>query len=429
MKGKDSQGIGRLKFGEGRPLMLKIIYPNCCGIDVHKTFVVAVVAITDKQGITTYHRKRFSTFTNGLVQLRDWLEYYSCFDVCMESTGKYWIPVFNILEKSCKICLAHPKYVKAIRGKKTDKKDAQWIADLFKHDLVASSFIPPLKIRQLRDLFRYRMKLTQLQVSEKNRYQNCLTWSNLQIASVVSDVFGKSAQAIIQSILDNPEDKPNIEQLVHKRMKNKVQDLEIAIEGDVTPEQAEKIRIIKEHYDALAVCKEDLETMIRKLGQEYQEQVKLIQTVPGFKEELSALRILSEIGADMTVFSTAGKLCSWGGLVPANNESAGKKFSTRISKGGHYLKPFLVQIANAVVKSEKHPELRNKYLKLKKRRGHRKAIIAICRRLLVAIYHVLLKQESYNPRLQGLTEIRNPDKTMSVQDAVRFAQQHGFNVL
>ena len=347
----------------------------------------------------------------------------------MESTGKYWIPVFNILEKSCKICLAHPKYVKAIRGKKTDKKDAQWIADLFKHDLVASSFIPPLKIRQLRDLFRYRMKLTQLQVSEKNRYQNCLTWSNLQIASVVSDVFVKSAQAIIQSILDNPEDKPNIEQLVHKRMKDKVQDLKIAIEGEVTPKQDEKIRIIKEHYDALAVCKEDLETMIRKLGQEYQEQVKLIQTVPGFKEELSALRIISEIGADMIVFNIVGKLCSWSGLVPANNESAGKKFSTRILKGGHYLKPFLVQIANAVVKSEKHPELRNKYLKLKKRCGHRKAIIAICRRLLVAIYHVLLKQESYNPRLQGLTEIRNPDKTMSVQDAVRFAQQHGFNVL
>lgn len=429
MKGKNSQGIGRLKFGEGRTLMLKIIYPNCCGIDVHKTFVVAVIAITDKQGLTSYHRKRFSTFTNGLVQLRDWLEYYSCFDVCMESTGKYWIPVFNILEKSCKICLAHPKYVKAIRGKKTDKKDAQWIADLFKHDLVVSSFIPPLKIRQLRDLFRYLMKLTQLQVSEKNRYQNCLTWSNLQIASVVSDVFGKSAQAIIQSILDNPEDKPNIEQLVHKRMKDKVQDLKIAIEGEVTSEQAEKIRIIKEHYDALAVCKEDLETMIRKLGQEYQEQVKLIQTVPGFKEELSALRILSEIGTDMTVFGTAGKLCSWGGLVPANNESAGKKFSTRISKGGHYLKPFLVQIANTVVKSEKHPELRNKYLKLKKRRGHRKAITAICRRLLVAIYHVLLKQESYNPRLQGLTEIRNPDKTMSLQDTIRFAQQHGFNVL
>ena len=277
--------------------------------------------------------------------------------------------------------------------------------------------------------FISRMKLTQLQVSEKDRYQNSLTCSNLQIASVISDVFGKSAQAIIQNILDNQEEKPNIEQLIHKRMKDKVQDLKIAIEGDMTPEQAEKIRIIKEYYDALAVCKEDLETMIRKLGQEYQEQVKLIQTVPGFKEEPSTLRIISEIGADMTVFNTADKLCFWSGLVPANNESVRKKFSTRISKGGHYLKPFLVQIANAVVKSEKHPELRNKYLKLKKRRGHRKAIIAICRRLLVAIYHELLKQESYNPRLQGLTEIRNSDKTMSVQDAVCFAQQHGFNVL
>ncbi|HFR3628879.1 TPA: IS110 family transposase [Streptococcus suis] len=408
--------------------MLKIIYPNCCGIDVHKTFIVAVVAITDKQGITSYHRKRFSTFTNGLTQLRDWLEYYSCFDVCMESTGKYWIPVFNILENTCNICLAHPKYVKAIRGKKTDKKDAQWIADLFKHDLVASSFIPPLKIRQLRDLFRYHTKLTQLQVSEKNRYQNCLTWSNIQIASVVSDVFGKSAQAIIKSILDNPEDKPNIEQLVHKRMKDKLQDLEASIEGDLTPEQAEKIRIIKAHYDALAICKEDLEQMIHELGKEYQEQVKFIQTVPGFKKELSALRIISEIGADMTVFESAGMLCSWAGLVPVNNESAGKKYSTRISKGGRYLKPFLVQTANAVVKSEKHPELRNKYLKLKKRRGHGKAIIAICRKLLVAIYQVLLKQENYNPTLQGITEVRNPNKTMSIKDAIRFAQQHGFNV-
>lgn len=393
--------------------MLKIVYPNCCGIDVHKTFIVAVIAITDNHGITSYHRKRFSTFTNGLLQLRDWLEYYSCFDVCMESTGKYWIPVFNILEEHTNIYLAHPKYVKAIRGKKTDKKDAQWIADLFKHDLVASSFIPPLKIRQLRDLFRY---------------QNCLTWPNLQIASVVSDVFGKSAQKIIRSILDNPDEKPNIEQLVHKRMMDKVQDLEIATQGDLTSEQAEKIRVIKAHYDALAICKEDLEQMIRELGREYQEQVKLIQNVPGFKDELSALRIISEIGADMSVFESAGKLCSWAGLVPTNNESAGKKYSTRISKGGRYLKPFLVQIANAVVKSDKHPEFRNKYLKLKKRRGHRKAIIAICRKLLVAIYQVLLKKENYNPILQGLTEIRNPDKTMSVQDAIRFAQQHGFNV-
>ena len=180
VKRKNSQEIGTSRLlRKELPPILKIAYPNCCGIDIHKTFVVAIIAITTKQGITEYYRKRFSTFTNSLIQLRDQLEYYSCFDICVESTGKYWTPVFNILEKSCNICLAHPKYVKAIRGKKTDKKDAQWIADLF----------------------RYRLKLTQLQVSEKNRYQNCLTWSNLQIASVISDVFVKVLKLLSRASL------------------------------------------------------------------------------------------------------------------------------------------------------------------------------------------------------------------------------------
>ena len=148
-------------------MALKIVYPVCCGIDVHKTFVVACIASTNSKGVTTYKHHRFSTFTKGLNELSQWLCEKNCKDVCMESTGKYWIPVFNILEHSCAITLAHPKYVKAIRGKKTDKKDAQWIADLFKHDLVAGSFMPPLPIRQLRDLMHYRFKLTNFSASEK----------------------------------------------------------------------------------------------------------------------------------------------------------------------------------------------------------------------------------------------------------------------
>lgn len=157
-------------------------------------------------------------------------------------------------------------------------------------------------------------------------------------------------------------------------MKDKVQDLEIAVEGDLTPEQAEKIRVIKTHYNVLAICKEDFEKMILEIGKDYQEQVKLIQTVPDFKGELSALCVISEIGTDMTIFATSGRLCSLVGLVPSNNESAGKKYSTRISKGGRILKPFPVQIANAVIKSDKHPEFRNKYLKLKKRHGIEKPL-------------------------------------------------------
>lgn len=410
-------------------MALKIVYPICCGIDVHKTFVVAVIAHTNDEGVTEYIRRRFSTFTNNLKELKQWLEYYSCFNVCMESTGKYWIPIYNILENSCDICLAHPKYVKAIRGKKTDKKDAQWIADLYKHDLVSGSFIPPLKIRQLRDLFRYRMKLSQLQTSEKNRYQNSLTWSNLQIASVVSDVFGKSAQAIITSILDNPDDKLDIPSLMTKNMKATVGELTFATDCDITPEQADKLRVIKAHFDAITFCKNNLEQLISELGQEYEEQQKLIQTVPGFQKPLTALRILSEIGVDMTQFPTPGKLCSWAGVVPANNESAGKKFSTRISKGGQYLKPLLVKVANAVVRSEKYPELKNKYLQLKKRRGHKKAIMAICHRLLVAIYYVLKKNEAYNPELYNQVEYVTPNKTITLQEAASYAQSHGFKVI
>ncbi len=397
-------------------------------MDVHKTFVVAVIAITDDQGITQYYRRRFSTFTNQLKELRKWLNYYSCFHVCMESTGKYWIPVYNILESDHDICLAHPKYVKAIRGKKTDKKDAQWIADLYKHDLVAGSFIPPAKIRQLRDLFRYYNKLTSIQTSEKNRFQNSLTWSNIQIASVVSDVFGKSAQKIIKSVLDDPSQMPDIETLVHKSMIQKVDRLKLSIEGEFSDEQAEKIRVIKAHYDAIVLCKNDLEQLIKELAQEYQSQIKLVQSVPGFKKELTSIRLISEIGVDMTKFPTSGHLCSWAGVVPANNESAGKKHSTKISKGGRYLKPLLVQVANAVVRSEKHPEIRNKYLQLKKRRGHKKAIIAIARRLLVAMYHVLLNKEPYNPDLYHVTNYIPPEEELSIEEAIQFAKSHGFKI-
>lgn len=408
--------------------MLKIVHPICCGIDVHKSFVIAIIAITDDKNVTTYHRRRFSTFTSDLKKLKEWLEYYSCTDVCMESTGKYWIPVFNILEEDMNICLAHPKYVKAIKGKKTDKRDAKWIADLFKHDLVASSFIPPLKIRQLRDLFRYRMKITYLKSSEKNRYQNSLTWSNIQIASVVSDVFGKSSQKIIESFLANKNNDFDIVSLMGKNMKSSVEDIKASIEGNITDKQANKLKVIKAHYEALIFCQNELDSLISELGLEFDQEVKLIQTIPGCSNKLTALRIISEIGVDMSKFPSAGNLCSWAGLVPRNDESAGKKHSTKITKAGRYLKPLLVQIANAVVTSKKYPEHRNKYLQLKKRRGHKKAIIAIARRLLVAAYHILRDSVCYNADLYNIPELKQSKKIMSVKEAIRFAQSQGFTV-
>ncbi|WP_445659525.1 IS110 family transposase [Aeribacillus sp. FSL M8-0254] len=409
-------------------MALKIVYPICCGIDVHKTFVVACIASTIK-GVTTYKRHRFSTYTKGLNELSQWLCENNCKDVCMESTGKYWIPVFNVLEASCNITLAHPKYVKAIRGKKTDKKDAKWIADLFKHDLVAGSFMPPLEIRQLRDLMRYRFKLTNFMSSEKNRLQNSLTVSNIQLGNVVSDTFGKSSMNIIEKLLKNPLDTSfDIEPLIHGSMKSKLPELELAIDGFITPEQAEKLKVMKQHYEDLQSRKADLEKIILSLAASYTEEMNLILTVPSFKNIFSAIAVVSEIGVNMDVFPTAKHLCSWAGLTPTNNESAGKKKSVRISRAGCYIKPLLVQCATAVVKSEKHPEIRNRYLKLKKRRGHKRAIIAIARMLLTAIYNILKKKEPYNPNLYKKADVLPVNREITVEQALLLAKSQGFRV-
>ncbi|ASS90693.1 IS110 family transposase [Aeribacillus pallidus] len=410
-------------------MTLKIVYPICCGIDVHKTFVVACIASTIK-GVTTYKRHRFSTYTKGLNELSQWLCENNCKDVCMESTGKYWIPVFNVLEASCNITLAHPKYVKAIRGKKTDKKDAKWIADLFKHDLVAGSFMPPLEIRQLRDLMRYRFKLTNFMSSEKNRLQNSLTVSNIQLGNVVSDTFGKSSMNIIEKLLKNPLDTSfDIEPLIHGSMKSKLPELELAIDGFITPEQAEKLKVMKQHYEDLQSRKADLEKIILSLAASYTEEMNLILTVPSFKNIFSAIAVVSEIGVNMDVFPTAKHLCSWAGLTPTNNESAGKKKSVRISRAGCYIKPLLVQCATAVVKSEKHPEIRNRYLKLKKRRGHKRAIIAIARMLLTAIYNILKKKEPYNPNLYKKADVLPVNREITVEQALLLAKSQGFRII
>jgi len=409
-------------------MALKIVYPVCCGIDAHRSFVVACIAATNDQGVTTYHRRRFSTFTGDLRRLGQWLAEHGCRDVCMESTGKYWIPVYNILESTCKVVLAHPKYVKAIRGKKTDTKDAKWIADIFKHDLVSGSFIPPFKIRQLRDLTRYRVKLTNFSVGEKNRVQNCLTVSNIKLDDVFSDVFGKSASAITEQLLAHPDGNFDVTPFIDRRCKASPEKVRAAVEGLMCPEQAKKLKIIRSHTDSLELCKANLESAILVLVEQFRSQFELVMTVPGI-QLFSAIAIISEIGVGMPVFPAAKHLCSWAGLTPQNNESAGKKKTTRIGRAGAYIKPLLVQCALTVANSDKRPEIKNRYLALKKRRGHKKAIIAICRMLLTAIYAILKKSEAYNPNLYSKVMSLPANRTFTIEQAVAFVKRHGFLVV
>ena len=409
---------------------VEIVYPVCCGIDVHKSFIVACIAVTNEHSKTEHHIKRFSTFTGDLGRLVAWLATYNCRDVCMESSGKYWIPVFNALENAdINVCLTHPKYVKAIKGKKTDKKDAKWIAELFKCDLVRSSFIPPPDIRQLRDLCRYYVKLTGFAIGEKNRAQNCLTMCNFKLDDVFSDVFGMSATRVIDALLEHGNGDFELDGLIDSRCKSSHDEIRAALDGELNPVQAEKLNLIRRHMKDIDSLKSSLENMIHELAAKYQPQIDLLMTVPGISTPLTAIRILAEIGSDMSVFETAKQLTSWAGLAPQNQESAGKKKTTRIGRAGAYLKPLLVQIVLAVSKSDKHPELKNKYLSLKKRRGGKKAVIAIARKLLTAIWHILSKNEAYNAELYKKADKPPAVREFTADQAVAFLRNKGFLIL
>jgi len=406
--------------------MPKIVYPVCCGIDVHKSFVVACIATTDEKLVTTYKSKRFSTFTGDLRRLADWLAQNNCRDVCMESTGKYWIPVYNILELTCHVVLAPPKYVKAIKGKKTDKRDAKWIADIFKHDLLNGSFIPPSDIRQLRDLVRYHTKLTSYMTGEKNRAQNCLTVSNIKLDDVFSDVFGKAASTITERLLENNEPF-DVKPYLTKGIKASPEEIQAAVDGVMCANQAEKLRIIRSHMDSLELCKSNLKSEILTVSENFLPQINLVLTVPGI-QTFSAIAIIGEIGVDMSVFETSRHLCSWAGLAPQNDSSAGKKKTTRISRAGVYIKPLLVQCALCAIRSKKNPEIANRYNAIKKRRGHKKAIIAIARMLLTAIFNILKKNEPYNAELYRKSDKPPVQREVSLEQAIFILQRQGYLV-
>src|SRR5699024_9896009 len=376
--------------------MLKIVNRNCAGIDVHKKVIVVTIAKTNEHDITDYQTKSFNTFTEDLIKCRNWLVSNGTFDVCMESTGKYWIPVFNILEEKCKCIITHPKYVRSIPGKKTDKKDSIWIADMFKHGLVEPSFMPPADIRQLRDLMRYRNKLVNIRSGEKNRFQNSLTMSNVQIANVVTDVFGKTSQSILKLMLSNPNlTLDDITPLLRKNLKSSPEEILKSINGNFDESQVSKMNIVLKHYDSINECINELEEQILKLAHKYSTEINLLLTVPGIKE-ISAIFIIAEIGTNMNTFIDDKHLCSWAGLTPRCNESAKKKKSVRITKAGIYIKPLLVQCALCAIKDKSCPYIKARYESLKRRRGHNKAIIAIARLLLTSIYHILLNGEVFD---------------------------------
>ena len=416
--------------------MLKIVRSICCGVDVHKSFIVATIGTTNEHGVTTYKTQNFYTHNKDINSFKTWLISNNCYDVCMESTGKYWIPIFNILEDHFNVVIANPKYVKAVKGKKTDKKDSIWITDLFKHDLCPQSFIPPKSTRCLRDLLRYRFKLVNMSASEKNRIQNSLTISNITLDSVLSDIFGKSASNILDYILslDKLEDfnEDVVKTLLCKSAKSKSDDIITSIQGFSIPDSTIiKLKSSREHLNSIKQTIDSIDNEVdRLISKEYQVYGDLAKTVPGISDTAAKI-IVSEIGIDMSCFPSSKKICNWAGLTPQNNESAGKKKSTRVSRAGVYLKPTLVQCANAAIKSTKEPYFRNKYLKLSKRRGHKKAIIAIARMMLSCIYKMFQTGEVFNPIDINYSDIPNKllesKRTQIIDNAINTLSKLGID--
>lgn len=408
---------------------MRIVRPICCGADIHKDLIVATIAATNQDGITEYIQSSFSSQNFDLVRLKAWLIEHHCFEIAMESTGKYWIPVFNVLEGEIKVFVVHPKYTKAIKGKKTDKKDSKWIADLFKHDLLKFSFIPPKEIRELRELSRYRIKLIAMRSSERNRYQNSMTISNIGLASILSDPFGKSSRAVMKEVIRSSSvTEEKISKLLERNAKKKVKEVLQSLDGShIESDQRLKMNIASQHMDQIDSHVRRLETEMAIRCIPYATLINLLLDIPGISY-LSAMTIIAEIGTDMSVFETSKQLSCWAGLAPANNESANKKKSVRISKAGSYLKPLLVQCALAAINSKSNPYYRIKYNRIKKRRGHKKAIIAIARMILVNIYHILSTGEVYSPC--DMEQIINPKpvkKVMTIQNAIEFLQSQGFD--
>ena len=378
---------------------MQIVYPKACGVDVHKNFIVAVICISDSIK-PRYIRKRFSTFNNQLIKFREWLIENDCSNVCMESTGKYYIPVYNALEGHISnIVVANPKWVKAIKGEKDDNKDAKWIADLFKFGIVRSSYIPELDIRILREFTRYQYKLINIRSSEKNRFQNALTVGNCKLDMVFSDVFGKSASSIVDLILsDNDFSDKDILSKINRRCKASNDDILSAVNGTVlNSHQKARINIVRAHMEYVDSLLAQLQEHIDVMVQNYENYIQLLCTIPGVDRK-SAITIISEIGIDMSQWSSHRKLAAWAGLAPGCNESAGKKKSVKISRAGVYLKPCLVQVAHAAVKDRNCSYYADKYNKLSKRRGKKRSIIAIARKILTAIYHILKTGEVFNPK-------------------------------
>jgi transposase len=406
---------------------MEITYTHVAGLDVHKKTVVACILTPAAHGTPHKEIRTFGTMTQDLLALADWLTLHGITHVAMESTGELWKPIFNLLEGSFTVLVVNAQHIKTVPGRKTDVKDAEWLAELLRHGLLKASFIPPLPQRDLRDLTRQRTNLVQDRARVVNQLQKVLEWANIKLSSVVSDVMGLSARAMVAAIVGGESDQGVLAGLALGKLRSKQAELERALEGYVRAHHRFMLAQHLSHIDFLEGQLADFDQQIAafmasegpgaspppsdpsQLCSEerpaaeaaesavpWEEAVELLDSVPGIGRTL-AEQIIAEVGTDMSRFPSEGHLASWAKVCPGNNESAGKRKSGKTGKGSRWLRTALVQAAWGAVRM-KETHLAAVYRRLAVRLGKQKAIMAVAHRLVVAIYHILRERVPYRER-------------------------------
>lgn len=402
---------------------MELKYARCAGLDVHKDTVVACLRV-EEGGRVTRTVKTFGTMTIELLGLQQWLVDEQVTHVAMEATGVYWKPVWHLLEPVCSLILANPAHIKNVPGRKTDVKDAEWIGELLSHGLVEASFVPPEPIQELRALTRDRRQFHREASQHVQRIQKVLQDANIKIDSVISDVMGKSGRAFLKAIVEGESNPEKLAWHSDRRLKAPRKQIVEALRGMATPLHRSTLRRHLQTFDHIQAMVAEIDAEVAALLEPFRRQVELLDTIPGV-DVGTAQVLIAEIGVDMSRFPTAAHLVSWAGLSPRNDESAGKKRNTRIGKGGQWLKATLVQGAWAATR-KKDSHMRVLFLRLKGKRGPKKAIVAVAAEMLRSAWYMMTRDEAYKEIGDGVQD--EAQKERAAKRLVGRLKKLGYNV-
>lgn len=403
---------------------MEIVAERCAGLDVHQATVVACLNVGATGSKPSKQVRSFGTTLPDLEELRAWLKANGCTLVAMESTGIYWKPVYAVLEGHFALVVGNARHIKNVPGRKTDVRDCDWISDLARHGLIASSFVPPLPIRELRDLTRYRGKLVQSGAAERNRLLKLLESANIKLSSVASDVFGVSGWAMLQALVEGKQSPAEMAQLARRRMRRKLGELERALNGRLEEHHRFLLGVQMRRIETIEADVAGLDQRLHEKLAPYNKQMRLLKQIPGV-DWVTAATIIAEIGVDMDAFVNAAHLASWASMCPGNHESAGKQRGGRTRKGNVHLKTALVMAAKAAGKT-KGTYLADKYRRLTSRRGATRAAVAVGHKILVAAYRMLADSSDYQDLGDGYLDRLNTHRNAG--NLLRRLRQMGYDV-